>query len=230
LKAADLVISSGYRSAGSSAPTCHRTVLLRFPTDREAAWDSLKGKSRNLIRKAEHAGLELTWGAAGLRVLHRIHSTVMAARGVPAPSLGYLEAMQAALGDRMGVLVASADGEAVGGTVVLFGEQVALYPYQAVTPTGQRMAASQLMIWGIVQACVLRGVATIDMGESREGSPTFRFKTNFGGTPADLHYYRPGRLSGADQAAPAAPPAWSRLPNPLRRRAAVMLHRRGRVA
>lgn len=234
LGAADLLISSGYDPAGTAEPIRRKTVMLRFPTDEEAAWAAMKGKSRNLVRKAEQAGVVLSWDPEDLGRFQRLHSTAMAAKGIPAPSLGYLRAVQAALGDRMGVVLASIDGEPVAGTVVLFGNDVALYPYQATLGAGQKMAANQLMIWGIVKKCVGRGVGAIDMGESREGSPAFRFKTNFGGVPTDLHYYRPGR--GAHGEAAAQPdgghvtPRWSRLPGPLRRQASMWLHRRGRSA
>lgn len=198
------LVTSGYKNVIASEPQGERgdpvtmtrkTVVLDILDSEEKMWNALRNKTRNMIRKAQNAGLIVERGFENLNAFYRIYARRMIEKEVPIHNQHFFLAIGEALKDNALLLVAKDKWKIVGGLLLLYGKRSAIYPYQASLKQGEHLASNQLLIWEAMRFCRERGVSKLDMGESREGSPVYQSKINFGGTPRDLYYYSFGDVS-----------------------------------
>jgi len=184
------LISSGYDQKPSNLPSVSRsTFVLNISDDVEHEWRALSAKTRNTVRKAEKSGVSVHQGREHLSEFYDIYANALARKGFAIHAPAFFHSMARNLGDRFDLLVARREGEIVGGTIIVKGPGVAMYPFQAAKPETVSLAVIPLMVWKLITYCAERGIFHIDMGESSPGSGTFRFKKNFGGAPTPLYYY-----------------------------------------
>jgi hypothetical protein len=189
LKAEKAHISSA--KASYSLPheeASRQAIVLKVEQDEDEAWDALRAKTRNMIRKAEKQGIEVEFGLNHLRPFYDIYAERMLDLGVPIYGYGLFEAIAAVFSSQAELLVARLDGKIIGGLFLLCGAQTATYPFQATAKPHLGSAATQLLIWRAARACAERGLSRLDMGISSSGSPVHKSKTNFGGRPEDVHH------------------------------------------
>jgi hypothetical protein len=221
------------------APVRRKTVMLPFNGDDDANWRNLRDKSRNMIRKAEKAGLRVEHGAELVDTLYDLYATTMARKALPFHARRYFRALVRGLGPRIDLIGARREGRIVAAMAMLCGTRIACYPYQAASEEGRDTGAIQLLNWAAMRHARARGAAALDMGESAEDSPVFRSKVNFGGIADDIYYWNESSGRAAtDAAAPKAetrprPAFAARLlhgaPMGVRKLLGPALHRRGRV-
>jgi predicted N-acyltransferase len=184
------LISSGYELKSGNLPAVSRsTLVLNISNDLEHEWRVLSAKTRNTVRKAEKSGVSVHQGREHLSEFYDIYANSLARKGFAIHTPEFFRSMARNLGDRFDLLVARHEGEIVGGTIVVKGPGVAMYPFQAAKPEMVSLAVIPLMVWKLMAYCAERGIFHIDMGESSPGSGTFKFKKNFGGDPTPLYYY-----------------------------------------
>jgi hypothetical protein len=175
---------------GSRSPIEKTTLLLDLaPTD-AAMLVTLGKKTRNMIRKAERSGVVVETSPNGLDALYRLYAARMIEKSVPMHRRSFFAHIVRCLGDDVRVFVARHDGRAVGALLLMVGERMGFYPYQASSHAGERVAATQLLIWEAMRFCAARGIPTLDMGESTQGSTVFQSKINFGGRASPVYSYR----------------------------------------
>jgi len=229
----EVLLSCGYHDHRLGSPGMAETVVLDVLGDEEATWDALRDKTRNLVRKAQRAGLHAEWGWHNLDAFYAVYARHLSAKQFRVHRRRFLREMAVQLGDASDLLILRHEGKVVAGTVVLYGRSVALYPYQAADQACLEMAPNQLMIWEIVRSCVARGIPLLDMGESTPGGATQRFKINFGGRVQPLYSVAlgPGHVTKERTAAAGNTPSQGKAyPTALRRPAAVLRQiRSGRV-
>ena len=188
-----MLVTSGYDSIAAYADcTTRQTLRIAVPRSGEAAWESLRNKTRNMVRKAERNGVRVVSGIEFLDGLYRCYSARMLAKGVPVHAREFFRAFLTRCGDAAEVLVARIGTRVVGGMLLLTSPSSAAYPFQATLPEGERSAATALLTWDAVRRCAERGIPFLDMGESTPGSGTFHAKSNFGGVPVPVWYVRMG--------------------------------------
>ena len=203
-----------------------------------AIWRGLRDKTRNTVRKGQRAGIIADWGSHNLRAFHDIYLSVMSSRLRAAHSLSFFEKMFQHMPGSVRLLCARLGERIIGGTVVIATPQVYLSAFQCASPDANRQyAPTSFMTWELLKAAAAAGAQKFDLGESQPGSGSYVFKTNFGGTPSSVYYYRP--LTSAQQSIPSSfrvrfkellsttvserAPAWSK------RYLAYRLARRGRI-
>lgn len=81
---------------------------------------------------------------------------------------------------------------------------------------------NQVLYWEAIQRAIARGLRRFDFGRSQWGSPTFRFKEQWGAQPVPLHYQyvlgtakRFPTLDDQKGSLDLATKLWKRLPLPL---------------
>ena len=240
---ADISVTSGYRDHDLPMASRRRaSLVLPLTADEDAMWSALGKKSRNLVRKAQKAGVEVHSSPEHLDDVCRIYERHMVAMGVSIHRRSFFQRVLEALDDDAELLVATHEGRVIGGTLVLYAPHVAIYPYQTAAGEHMDKAPNQIMIWETMRAAARRGIERLDMGESQRGGSTYRFKHNFGGEDVDVHYYHPLRPAPApvraeDGQDPDETPAdrvhgrrlTARLPYPVAREMHRYLRRRGRI-
>jgi serine/alanine adding enzyme len=202
-----------------------KTVVLRLSVDEERTWRSMRDKSRNMVRKAQRAGLSVTAEPDALSEFHALYADALLRRGVPAHRLSFLRAAVAGLGEKAELLTAQQSGRMVAGMLLVYGQDSAAYPIQAVTDDFRNSGAVQLLNWEAMRRCIRRGLAVLDMGESREGGSVYASKVNFGGQPSEVFYYDwPPPTTGGVERGP--PTARARLDDYLMRKSPLWIRRR----
>ena len=184
------LIPAGFQSLEAPyTETIKKTLLLDLAGTEEQTWDSFRDKTRNMIRKAERGGLEIETGWHNVGAFYDIYASYMQAIGVFFHSRSFFVQMGERLGERVELISAKKDGAVIAAMVLLYGGQVASYPFQSAKMEYRKFAPNQFLIWEAIKRCIARGITRLDMGESKVGSSVYKFKTNFGGVPHDLHYY-----------------------------------------
>lgn len=165
-----------------------QTMQLTVPQGADAAWESLRKKTRNMVRKSERAGVRIEAGQAHLRACYAAYAARMLHKRIPMHRYVFFEALTAAFGSSADILVARRGTEVLGGMVLLTSPRVAAYPFQAVHPGMESFAPTALLTWEAMRRCAVRGIPLLDMGESAIGSSTQRAKAFFGGMPTTVWY------------------------------------------
>ncbi len=188
----DVLVTSGtVPLVGLQTNAIKKTLQLTLDEDEARMWASLRAKTRNMIRRAERAGLVVAAGAHYVGALYEHYIANMLRLRVTPHSRAFFEETVRAFGPSVDVLVALHNGEPVASMLICYGRDTACYPYQNVRLEYRKSAAIQLLNWEAMRRAAAHGARVLDMGESREDSPVFRSKVNFGGVPRDVYYYAP---------------------------------------
>lgn len=171
--------------------------MMDLSDSEKEMWNALRNKTRNMIRKAQNAGLIVELGFQHLEAFYRIYAKRMLEKGVLIHSQYFFEAIADHLKDSATLLTVKDKGKVVGGMLFLYGQRSAIYPYQASLKQGEQLASNQLLIWEAMRLCQEHGMKMLDMGESSEGSPVYRSKINFGGITKDVYYYSFRQMSSS---------------------------------
>jgi predicted N-acyltransferase len=164
------------------------TMVMDIEPAEESQWDALRAKTRNMIRKS--GGLIAERGFQNLDRFYGLYASLMLEKKIAPLSKGLFLTLADSLGSDAELIVAKKDDKAVGGLLILFGRNVATYPWQASAPEARDLAPNQFLIWEALRSCRERGISTLDMGECTLGGSVYHFKKNFGGRPRDVHYYQ----------------------------------------
>lgn len=194
-KCASVTIPVGFDSFYENKPAEKKyTLMMPLMENVDATWESMRDKTRNMIRKGERGGLTIETGSQNVEDFHSIYASYMKNIGVFFHSLRFFRNILTHLNDRAELICAKLGGEVVGGTILLYGKDIAGYPYQAVTVEHRNMAPIQFMNWEMIKRCHERNVKYLDMGESSEDSPVYQSKINFGAKPYEIFYYSNKKL------------------------------------
>jgi len=235
------VVGSGWTPApGGNAAQVRTTVQLSIAGDAERLWSDLRDKTRNMIRRAEKEQLRIVSGFDQVGILASHYQDNMLRLGVAIHSRRFFENVVKHLGKESEILVAWRGDTPVASMLLHYGRDTACYPVQNAVLEYRALAPVQLLIWHAMKRCAEKGIRLLDMGESRQGSPVFQSKVNFGGSPRDVFYYdlspqgggRPdGLLTQTLRRAAHVADSWlaTRSPLPLRRTFAQRSLTRGRV-
>ena len=187
-----VTVTSGIQPFAVSAPMQQKeTLVLPLAANERDAWDALRNKTRNMVRRAQRGGVTVRvgGGAADVDAFYRIYVARMLARGVPIVMRAFFEEFARALAGEAELLLAEHRSVIVAGMFLCVGPRYAVYPFQVTAPGAERLAATQLLTWEAMRRCIAHGITTLDMGESSVGSPVHAAKRNFGGEPRTLAYY-----------------------------------------
>jgi len=239
LGAASLLLGSGGTPLALEGRVDRKSLALALGADEDETWDKLRRETRVGVKRSVKRGARVEWGYRNLPAFHDVFARNMLDKGVPVHSLRFLETLREHLGEAVDLVVVLNGDEVVAGMVVLWSadtldlylgawlrEHAALVPYQR-------------MYWEAIQEAQRRGVRVVDMGESAEGSGTYKFKRNFGCEAEDVYYYAWPPQSPASPRADAAAPrpplrtlmdsAIHRLPFAWRRGLATWRQAHGRL-
>lgn len=195
-------------------------LTLALPSDPARLWKQLDGSVRSQIRKAERAGLGVTFG--GVDLLPEFYGPFaerMRDLGSPVHSYDFLRSVLECFGGRGRVALVRKDGAAVGGLIALAFEERLVVPWAACLKEHFAHCPNMLLYWEALRSACLEGFSRFEFGRSTRGSGTYRFKLQWGAQEEPLFWYTiplraPARAesAGASRTSDLAVKAWQRLP------------------
>jgi len=191
------------------------------PGGPDALWSAIGSKPRNLVRKAERAGLAADLeGPAGLAAFHAVYAENMRDLGTPSLGCGFFRVLLEELGPDALVHVVRRGRRPVAGAVAVRFRDRYEVPWAGSLRRYRDSAANMLLYWQLLRHAARTGARTFDFGRSTPGSGPYRFKLQWGAEPEPLPWYfvgPPGRVPTAELA-PTNPKyaaaiwLWKRLP------------------
>jgi FemAB-related protein (PEP-CTERM system-associated) len=204
------------------AASAKETLLLALPGEAEALWKAIGSKPRNLVRKAEKAGLVagVEAGEGALAAFHDVLSENMRDLGSPAQGKAFYRVLLDEWSHAAELHIVRAGGEVAAAALTLrFRDRVEV-PWASCRRRFNGVAANMLLYWHLLERATTSGARVFDFGRSTPDSGPYRFKLQWGARPEPLPwYYR--SLDGRSPAGDLSPThpryarairLWQRLP------------------
>lgn len=182
-------------------------VRSRMPIDgltRDALWERVGGKNRNMVRQAQQHGLTAActtrqpgaadrWYGLHVQTQHRL--------GVPPFPARFFALMLDGLAPSAGIelLEVRNGAEPCAATLLLFHRDTCIYGYSASSAEGQRLRANDLMLYEALALAVERKLAVFDFGsDSPSQESLLFFKRKWGAEQRPIPVYASGGMSVSD--------------------------------
>jgi serine/alanine adding enzyme len=200
------------------------SMVLQLPDSIAELQKNLGSKLRSQIRRAERENPEVRIGGAELLAdFYPVFCSVMRDLGTPVYPLRFFEAVCAALQSRVSVVVIRLNGKPVAGAILVQWRDGMEVPWAATLGRVKGMAINMRLYWELLQLALLRGCTSFDFGRSSVDAGTYRFKSQWGAKPVQLHWHcwsKTGADAVADQQGghsrfELAVRLWSRMPLPV---------------
>jgi CelD/BcsL family acetyltransferase involved in cellulose biosynthesis len=171
--------------------TPRSTILVDLSQGEEGVWSSFLGRARNMVRKAERAGVLVhtnspteTW----IDCFYRMLSDTFSRQGlaVPHPHSFYRALIGIAKLGWLRCVTAEINGRMIAGGIFLLDGQRMLYLSGASNADGMKLAGASLLQWHIMREAIIAGVTEYDMGGLGVTSID-KFKHSFGGRRMQHH-------------------------------------------
>ena len=196
------------------------SLVLSLPGSEAELAKQLGSKLRSQIRRAEREQPQVEWGGVALLPeFYQLFAASMHELGTPVYPRRFFEAYWSALGDLSSVLIVRAGGAVQAAAILVRHGRRIEVPWAAATPAAKRGALNMRMYWELLRRAVESGAEAFDFGRSTVDSGTYRFKTQWGAKPVQLHwhYWLPDgsevpRLNAANPKYALASACWRRLP------------------
>ena len=161
------------------------TLLIDLSIGKIGVWDSFMGRARNMVRKAEKAGVVArtinpteTWMISYYQMLQATFGRQ--GLSVPHPLSFFLALLEIAKLGGLRCVIAEFDGRLIAGGIFLIDGSRMLYLSGAANSEGMKLAGTSLLQWYAMQMAIKDGVVDYDMGGL--GVPSIdKFKRSFGG-------------------------------------------------
>lgn len=163
------------------------TVTLDVHPSEDKMWNMMRGKARNMVRKAGKEGICVEQGLDKLDKFYKVYSDRMLVKGVRIHKLDYFKNVIKYLNGKAQVFIATKNGETIGGMFLVYNQKTGIYTHGGST-VGKGTSPNQILLWEMVRFCVEKGIKHLDFGESVKGSGVHNFKIWFGGVPREIYY------------------------------------------
>ncbi len=165
------------------------TYIVNLEQPVEKLWANLHGKHRNIIKKAQDAGVEISEGAHNLDICHELIHSTMKRNQKLSVSLGELGRFRGNLAGNASFYVAKKDNVAQGAAVIVWNAGHTAYYLHGGTSDSPFGGAMNLLHWKAMTDMKARGVKQYDFVGARVSPPPGskletiqRFKARFGAT------------------------------------------------
>jgi len=183
------------------------SMCLPLANDPETVWKGLRHKTRNRVRKAQTAGLDVTSGGMELlEEFYRVWTIRMHELGTPCYPRKLFKGIMTSFPGAARIFVARFNGVA---TAVLFAYSFGGWVqscWGAALRGYDSMGPNYILNWAAIEYYCRHGMEWFDFGRSTIGSGQHTFKQRWGATPIDLRWQY-WTASGAE-------PALARPDNP----------------
>ncbi len=177
----------------SSSTYLHHTLDLTAGD--KFVFGRLKGAVRTSIRKADKAGVDVTFANSmeSVRLFYRLHCETRRRHGLPPQPFVFFENLyRHVLSKGMGVVVtANYKGAVIAASVFCHFEQYAIFKFGASDLRFQEFRCSTLVMWKAIQWYIERGCSQLSLGRTDAvNSGLRRFKLGWGASETGLSYVK----------------------------------------
>jgi serine/alanine adding enzyme len=200
------------------------SMVLQLPDSVAEMQKQLGSKLRSQIRRADRESPEVRIGGAELLAdFYPVFCSVMRDLGTPVYPLRFFRAVCAALQSRVSVVVIYLGGQPVSGAILVHWRDGMEVPWAATLGDVKSLSVNMRLYWELLQLALVRGCRFFDFGRSSVDAGTYRFKSQWGAQPVQLHWHcwsqavagaAAGQQDGRSRLAPAVR-LWSRMPLPV---------------
>jgi FemAB-related protein (PEP-CTERM system-associated) len=194
-------------------------MRLDLPATPEKLLEQFGSKLRSQVNKARKNGLTVQWGQLDLLPdFYRIFSENMRDLGTPVFGKALFRNLLEQLGERAEVCVVRADQQTVAAALLLHGWGVTEVPSASSLRRFNHTSANMLLYWHLLDRAIQRGQDVFDFGRSSKDSGTYRFKAQWGASPAASEWQFHVRAGGPPDIRPDNPRyqrmirVWQKLP------------------
>lgn len=154
----------------------------------------IKSKTRNQIRKTERLNLEVKFGRTELlNDFYAVISKAWRDLGTPTHSANFYRNIVRFFNNPAGYdssfIVIYLDGKPVSAACLIFDAYSIHHPYAATLKEFNKFSVNNALYWEIIKFAVEKNIKIFDLGRSREGQSTVRFKLSWGAEQVPLFYY-----------------------------------------
>lgn len=146
----------------------------------DEAWRAIRGKERNLVRKALGNGLEVRRGLDGLPAFYDVLADNMHHKGAPIYGRRWIEEVVGSLGAAAEVVTVHHGRRCIAGAVTVKFRHVITVPFASSRPDTLSLKPNVLLFWDIIARSCGEGMRILDMGTSLRGSSSLKFKLHWG--------------------------------------------------
>jgi len=161
------------------------TLLIDLSPGESAVWSAFEGRARNMVRKAENAGVlarTVQPSEQWIMSYYEMLGLTFARQGlaVPHPLSFYRQMIPLTNAGIARCVAAEADGKMIAGGIFLVDDKRMLYLSGVANEQGMALAATSLLQWHVIKEAITLGVSEYDLGGL--GVPSIdKFKRSFGG-------------------------------------------------
>lgn len=181
-------IAAGLAAATAGSIEAVPTLLLDIEPSEDAMWNRMESRGRNMVRKAERAGVTVRQCAGTedeVGEYYRMLEGTFAKSGLrpPHPARFYRALARHLIpADRLLFLSAEVDGKTLAMAMFVHDEREMFFTSGTSLPDVSAYAPNNLLQWRAIQFAVRRGLRRYDVGGT--GRPSIdRFKASLGGVP-----------------------------------------------
>jgi FemAB-related protein (PEP-CTERM system-associated) len=198
-------------------------MVLPLPDSSAELQQRLGSKLRSQIRRAERENPEVRVGGAELiDDFYPVFCSVMRDLGTPVYPRHFFSTVCAVMQARTSLVVVYLDGTPVAGAVLLRWRDSMEVPWAATLGRVKGLAINMRLYWELLQCAMAQGCKTFDFGRSSVDAGTYRFKSQWGAKPVQLHWYCSGDKAAAvsqrhegQSTLDLAVRLWRRMPLPV---------------
>ncbi len=165
-------------------------MIMELPESSQQLWTSLKSKVRSQVRKAEKNGLVARMGKQSLlNDFYGIFCENMRDLGSLPHGFSWFSCLVRFMKDQVRICVVyTRDGVPAAAGLIICHPNVVSIPWASSLRKYNRTNANMLLYWTLLKFCADRQYPVFDFGRSTRGEGTFRFKRQWGASPAPLYW------------------------------------------
>jgi len=184
-----LIRSRGLQIEGFTQDQHYRTAMLDLRLGTDTVWaKSLRGKTRNQVRRGTKEGFTIHTGHDQLSDFHRVFHTHMRDLGSPAPGEVFYKNIIKFLGDYAHFIVVREGKSLVAGALLFEINGTAMNYHTVSLMKYNRRCPNYLLYWDMIKSACERSNTSFDMGRSEADSSNLKFKQNWGTQIIELNY------------------------------------------
>jgi serine/alanine adding enzyme len=166
------------------------SMVLPLPASTDELSKRLGSKLRSQVKRAERESPEVVWGKRELiPEFYKVFSSGMHELGTPVYSRRFFEVVCKAFEDVLDILIVRRAGIVEAAAITIRHGQRVEVPWAACTDAGKRASFNMRMYWEMLKRSVESGANEFDFGRSTVDSGTYRFKSQWGAVPRQLHWH-----------------------------------------
>jgi len=166
------------------------SMVLQLPASADEMSKRLGSKLRSQVKRAEREAPEIVWGKRELiPEFYQVFASGMHELGTPVYPRRFFEVVCAAFEDLLEVLVVRRAGIVEAAAITIRHGQRVEVPWAAATSAGKRASLNMRMYWEMLKRSIESGASEFDFGRSTVDSGTYRFKSQWGAVPRQLHWH-----------------------------------------